>query len=178
MGKAGILTAEDRVELLDGEVLIMSPIGERHAACVNWLTAAFYNSGGLSGRAFVSVQNPLALSERSEPQPDLMLLVDREDGYATGHPGPQDVLLVVEVADSTLDYDRNTKVALYGAAGIREVWLIDLERHRIESYTEPGPAGYRLTRRFARGQSLAPAALPDLTLEVARIIPGTPRPRG
>ena len=177
MVKARILTAEDRVELLDGEVLVMSPIGERHAACVNWLTAAFYNSGRLPGRAFVSVQNPLALSERSEPQPDLMLLVEREDGYASGHPGPEEVLLVVEVADSSLDYDRDTKIALYGDAGIREVWLVDLERNRIESYTEPVPAGYRVTRRFARGDSLAPAALPDLELEVTRIVPTVPEPR-
>ena len=126
MGRAGILTAEDRVELLDGEVIVMSPIGNRHAACVDRLTNGFTRSGGLAGRALVRVQNPLAESNLSEPQPDLMLLIPRDDHYDYGHPRAADVLLLVEVADSSLDYDMNTKVPFYARAGIREVWIVDL----------------------------------------------------
>jgi hypothetical protein len=102
MGRAAILSPEERVELLEGEVIVMSPIGNRHAACVTKLNHAFTASGHLAGRALVSVQNPLAESDRSEPQPDLMLLAHRHDWYAFGHPGPDEVLLLVEVADSSL----------------------------------------------------------------------------
>ena len=171
MGRAGILTPEDRVELLDGEVIVMSPIGTRHAACVDRLTRAFYSAGPIAGRALVRVQNPLAVSARSELQPDLMLLVERDDDYALGHPDPADVLLLVEVADSSIDYDRRTKIPLYARAGIREVWLVDLEHDRIEASSEPASDGYRVTRRHGLGESLSPVALPDLTLQTDRIIP-------
>ena len=171
MGRVGILTPEDRVELLDGEVIVMSPIGSRHAACADRLTRAFFAAGRLAGRAQVRVQNPLAVSDRSELQPDLMLLAARDDDYALGHPEPADVLLVVEVADSSLAYDRRTKIPSYARADIREAWLVDLEHDRIEANTEPAPDGYRVTRRHGPGASLSPAALPDLTLEIDRIIP-------
>ena len=171
MGRAGILTQQDRVELLEGEVVVMSPIGSRHAACVDRFNRAFFASGRLAGRALVRVQNPLAVSDRSELQPDLMLLVERDDDYAFSHPEPADVLLLVEVADSSIDYDRRTKIPSYARAGIREVWLVDLEHDRIEACSEPTPDGYRVTRRHALGDSLSPAALPDLTLETDRIIP-------
>ena len=173
MGRAGILTPEDRVELLEGAVLVMAPIGSRHAACVARLARAFFTSGRLGG-ALVQVQNPLAVSERSELQPDLMLLAARDDDYAFGHPEAADVLLLVEVADSSGAYDRHTKLPLYAAAGVREAWLVDLEHDRIEASTEPAPGGYRVTRRHVPGDSLAPVALPDLTLAVDRIVP--PRP--
>ena len=171
MGRAGILTQGDRVELLEGEVVVMSPIGSRHAACVDRLTRAFFASGRLAGRALVRVQNPLVCSERSELQPDLMLLAERDDDYAFSHPEPADVLLLVEVADSSVDYDRRTKIPFYATAGVREVWLIDLEQDCIESCSEPASVGYRVMRRYALGESLAPAALPDLTVETDRIIP-------
>ena len=174
MGRAGILTPQERLELLDGEIFVMSPIGRRHAACVDWLMEAFYTSGRLAGRARVRVQNPLEESEHSEPQPDLMLLADRQDRYSLGHPGPEEVLLLVEVAESSLDFDRHTKIPSYAAAGIREVWLVDLIHDRIDGYTEPAPGGYQATRRVERGEAVAPTALPDLKLEVARIIPARP----
>lgn len=176
MGKAGILGHQERLELIDGEIYVMSPIGRRHAACVDWLMEALFASGGLAGRARVRVQNPMAESDHSEPQPDLMLLAERADRYATGHPAPDEVLLLVEVADSTLDFDRRTKMPRYAADGIREVWLVDLVHDRIEVYTDPAPDGYRTTRRVERTESIAPAALPDLRLEAGRIIP--PRPAG
>ena len=175
MGRAGILTAEDRVELLDGEVIVMSPIGNRHAACVDRLTNGFTRSGGLAGRALVRVQNPLAESDVSEPQPDLMLLIPRDDHYDFGHPGTADVLLLVEVADSSLEYDLNTKVPFYARAGIREVWIVDLEHNRVEVHTEPSRWGYGAVRRYVPGDALAPSALPDVKLEVAGIIPARPR---
>ena len=171
MGRAGILTPEDRVELLEGEVILMSPIGSRHAACVDRLNRAFFASGRLAGRALVRVQNPLAVSDRCELQPDLMLLVERDDDYAFAHPEPADVLLLVEMADSSIAYDRRTKIPAYARAGIREVWLVDLDHDRIETCSEPAPDGYRVTRRHALGASLSPAALPDLTLATDRIIP-------
>lgn len=174
MGRAGILTPEDRVELLDGQVIVMSPIGNRHAACVGRLTNGFGRSGRLAGRALVWVQNPLAASELSEPQPDLMLLVPRDDHYDFGHPRAADVLLLVEVADSSFDYDLNVKAPFYARAGIREMWIVDLDSDRIEVRTEPTDQGYGVVRRCVPGDLLAPSALPDVTLDVARIIPARP----
>ena len=174
MGRAGILDHRERLELIDGEIFVMSPIGKRHAACVDWVMEAFFASGRLAGRARVRVQNPLAESEHSEPQPDLMLLAERSDRYAGGHPAPGEVLLLVEVADSTLAFDRRTKIPLYAADGVREVWLVDLVHDRIDVYTGPTPGGYRMTRRVERGATVAPTALPDLQLAVDRIIPGRP----
>lgn len=177
MGRAGILDHRERLELIDGEIFVMSPIGRRHAACVDWINAAFFESGGLAGRALVRVQNPMAESEHSEPQPDLMLLAERADRYAGGHPAPEEVLLLVEVADSTLAFDRRTKIPLYAADGIREAWLVDLVHDRIEVYTDPAPHGYQAMRRVERTESIAPAALPELRLAVDRIIPpGRARP--
>ena len=171
MGDAGILAPDDRVELIEGEVILMSPIGSRHAACVLQINRAFSTSRSLAGRALVQVQNPLAASDRSEPQPDLMLLAPRDDSYASGHPVPEDVLLLVEVADSSLQYDRRAKIPFYAVVGVREVWLVDLEDDWVEAYTDPAPNGYRAMRRYEPGESLEPAALPDLRVEVDRIIP-------
>ena len=172
MGESGILAANERVELLGGEIILMSPIGFRHAACVDRLTDAFTSSGRLAGRALLRVQNPLVDAEDSEPQPDLMLLALRDDHYDFGHPRPRDVLLLVEVADSSVGYDRHTKLPFYAAAGIRELWIVNLQTDRIESYTEPAADSYRVIRRYRPGESVAPAAFPDLQIAVARIIPG------
>ncbi len=176
MGKAGILGHQERVELLEGEIIVMSPIGNRHALCVLWLTEAFYESGRLSGRAHIQTQNPVAASSISEPQPDLMLLAYREDRYGSlfSHPRPQDVLLIVEVADSSLSYDRNRKLRHYAEVGIPEVWIANLRDDRIESHTEPSPEGYLVSHIYERGDTISPTAFPDLKIEVNDIIP--PRP--
>ncbi len=174
MGKAGILGLRERVELLEGEIIVMSPIGNRHSACVLWLTEAFYESGRLAGRAHIHTQNPVASSSISEPQPDLMLLAYREDRYAFGHPRPQDVLLLVEVSDSSLRYDRNAKLRHYAEAGIPEVWIANLQDDRIESHTEPSPEGYGMSRIYEIGDTISPSAFPDLKIAVDDIIP--PRP--
>jgi Uma2 family endonuclease len=118
----------------------------------------------------VGVQDPVRLSERSEPQPDIVLLRFRPDLYATSHPGPADVLLLVEVADATAGYDREVKAPLYARAGIREFWLVDLEGDRIEVYRGPGPQGYRQMHTVRRGEQLSPEALPSLELAAADIL--------
>ena len=169
MAQAGILTEDDRVELIEGEIVEMSPIGIRHAACVRRLNRLF--SGWAGERAIVDIQNPIRLGGRSEPQPDLVLLRPRPDLYAASHPGPEDVLLVVEVAETSADADRAIKVPLYARAGIPEVWLVDLAGEYVEVYRDPTPPGYQLLQRVQRGQYLSPQALPDMALAVGDILP-------
>ena len=171
MGRAGILGEDERVELIGGEIIVMAAIGNRHAACVLRLNATF-NTERLGGRALVQVQNPVAADPYSQPQPDLMLLAHRDDYYDFDHPSPSDVLLLVEVAASSLDYDRHTKIPLYALSGIREVWIVDLEADRIEAYSDPAAGSYRTMRRHVPGETLAPSALPDLEVAVDALIPG------
>jgi Uma2 family endonuclease len=166
----------DRVELIEGDVTEMSPIGSRHAAAVKRATRLFYRVVG--GRAVVSVQDPIRLDEHSEPRPDLALLHPRADLHAGAHPGPQDVLLVVEVADTSTAYDRGVKLPLYARAGVPEAWLLVLSEpnqsggteRRLEVHREPSPQGYRLIRRLQRGERLAPLALPDLDLAIDELL--------
>lgn len=167
MVQAGILSEDDRVELLEGEIVEMVPIGSRHAACVNRLNQLLSRAGE---RVLVSVENPVRLTEHSEPQPDIALLVPRQDFYASGHPGPQDVLLVVEVSEASSGSDREVKVPLYARAGIREAWIVDLQAGVVEVYRQPSPEGYRQVLHFRRSEGLAPEAFPDLTLSVDEIL--------
>ncbi len=161
MVQAGILREDDRVELLEGEILEMAPIGSRHAACVARLTALFARG---QAKGIVWVQNPIHLSERSEPQPDLALLRPRPDFYAQAHPGPGDIFLVVEVAETSVEVDRDVKVPLYARAGIPEVWLVDLAGGCVQVFQEPTPQGYQEVRLVRRGDSLAPQVFPDCRL--------------
>ena len=132
---------------------------------------ANFNSEPLAGRALVQVQNPVAADTYSEPQPDLMLLAHRDDYYDFDHPGPGEVLLLVEVAASSFDYDRHTKVPFYALSDIREVWIVELEANRIEVYSDPEAGNYRNVRRHVTGETVAPSALPDLEVAVAAVIP-------
>ena len=168
MADAGILSENDRVELLNGDIIAMPPIGDWHAARVNLYTNALPPK--LQGRAVVSVQNPTRLDDATELQPDVMLLRWREDFYEAGHPRPADVLLLIEVSDTTVDYDRSTKLAAYAEAGIPEVWITNRRDRRIESYTEPAGNEYSRVRHYGPGESIAPQAFPDVMLEVSRII--------
>jgi Uma2 family endonuclease len=168
MAQAGILDEDDRVELIDGEIVQMAPIGRRHAAQVARLEDMLH--GSVRGRAIVWTQNPLRLGERSEVQPDLALLVPRADYYASRVPGPEDVLLVVEVADSSAEYDRQVKAPLYARHGIGELWLIDLERGQVEVCRRPGPEGYAEVVVAGPGDVLSPLALPDVSLPVAEML--------
>ena len=146
----------------------MPPIGDWHAASVD----RFANSlpPKLQGRAIVRVQNPTRLSDNSEPQPDVMLLRWRDDFYSGGHPEPADVLLLIEVADTSIDYDRSSKLPAYARAGIPEVWIATRQDSRIEAYTEPIEGGYSNVRYFGTGESIAPQAFPEVVLEVDNLI--------
>lgn len=167
MAQAGILHEDDRVELIEGEVVQMTAIGARHAAAVARILALF---AGLRARAVLWPQNPLRLSQRSAPQPDVVLLKPRKDFYAGGHPGPADVLLLVEVMDVSASYDRGVKLPLYARHGIPEVWLVDLEQERVEVYREPRAEGYSSATVLRRGERLASAAFPDLALAVEDLL--------
>ena len=165
---AGILAEDDRVELLEGDIVEMAPIGSRHAACVNRLTQAFSRQAG--GRFIVAVQNPVRLGEFSEPQPDLAILRARADFYSESHPGPEDILLLVEVSDASAEYDREVKVPAYGTASIPEVWLVDLASGAVEVYREPVTGGYGSVHVAAAEGQVSPRALPDLTLQVSAVV--------
>ncbi len=155
------------MELLAGEIYEAAAVGSPHAGCVMRLTEWFATRVG--ERAIVNVQNPVELSALSEPEPDLTLLVRRESYYADRHPGPGDVLLLIEVALTSYEYDRHLKLPLYAEAGIREVWLIDLERRAIEVYRDPSEGSYRSAESRRAGDTLAPIALPDLELGVSEL---------
>jgi Uma2 family endonuclease len=164
MAEAGILHEDDRVELMGGEITEMNPIGGRHAKCVTELVRVLAPLVGEGAR--VSPQNPVKLDENWEPQPDVAVLRAGERYEAGELPEPEDVLLLIEVADTSLAYDRYVKLPLYARVGIAEVWLVDLNAHVIERHTEPAPDGYRLVRRAGRGDTLASEILPDLVVPV------------
>ena len=161
MAEVGLLSEDDRVELIEGELWEMAPIGPRHASTVDTLTALFAPLV-TQRRALLRVQGPLRLGQYPEPQPDLLLLRPRADQYRLGHPRPEDAFLVVEVAEATAERDRRVKIPLYGRHGVPEAWLVDLDAGRVEVYREPSPEGYRLMRFYTRGERLAPLAFPDL----------------
>lgn len=167
MVEAGILREDARVELIGGEVVEMSPIGERHAACVAWLTQTITL---LLQRAFlVWAQNPVQLDDYSEPQPDVVVLKPRDDFYGNGHPKPEDILLVIEVSDSTLAYDKQVKVPLYARAGIPEVWIVNIKEERVEVFADPSGGAYQTTATFSRGEEVQSRSLAALRLGASEI---------
>lgn len=168
MGETGLFGEDARVELLDGEVIEMAPIGSPHAGGVNRLTRLFTTVTG--ARALVAVQNPVGLDEHSEPQPDIALLEPRPDSYARSHPTPPEVLLLVEVSDTTLAFDRERKAAAYARAAVREYWIVDLTGDQMLVMREPSPAGYRHIRRLGRGDQVGVEALPDTLIEVSQVL--------
>lgn len=168
MAEAGILTEDDRVELIEGDILPMSPIGDRHAACVEKLADALRQL--LAGEAMVRTQNPILLGDHSEPEPDLVVVRPREDYYASGKPTADDTLLVIEVADATLDYDRRIKLPLYARHHVPEAWLVDLVTNRVEVHRQPTPTGYQQTERFERDQLVASTRFDQLKLAADAIL--------
>jgi Uma2 family endonuclease len=167
LAEAGVLRPDARVELIDGQVVEMSPIGGPHAACVRRLSDFFARH--VVDVALIDVQNPVVLGPRDEPQPDVTVLRRRAEGYSD-HPRPPDVLLVIEVADTTLAYDRDVKLPRYARAGIPEAWLVDVSAARIVSYREPAGDAYRDIRTAGRGDRIAPLAFPEVTLAVDEIL--------
>ena len=168
MNEAGVFGEDDRVELIEGEIIQMAAIGTRHASCVKRLIRQFRQIPEES--AILGVQDPIQLTERTEPQPDVVLLELRADYYATAHPIPSEVLLLVEVSDSTVDFDRDIKVPIYARSGIQEVWLVDLVENCLEVYRQPGPNGYSLMLKFWRGQQVAPLAFPEFEVSIDFIL--------
>ena len=168
MADAGILTEDDRVELLDGEIVEMTPISARHASCVDRLNRLF--SQRLASRAVVRVQNPVRLDDRTEPQPDICIARSLADGYARSHPRPGEIHLVIEVADTSVMQDRNVKITRYARSQVPEAWLVDLLSDRIEVYREPTKGRYAAPEILERGGSLSALGFPELVLDVGEIL--------
>ena len=169
MAEVGILHHTERVELLDGEIIVMAPIGLRHAASVDISNEVLAQRA--PGRFILRIQNPLRLSETMELVPDVMLLRRRADYYASAAPGPADALLVMEVSDSSLAYDREVKIPLYARAGIPQTLIKNLPGDCIESFDQPGPEGYARHIIYRRGDKIRLVSLPDLELSVTDLLP-------
>lgn len=169
MAEAGILSEDDRVELIDGEIVAMTPIGPRHNASVNRLNRALVTAA--ADQAIVQVQGSVRLDRFREPQPDVVLLRPQADFYETRLPGPSDILLIIEVAESSLDYDREVKSRIYAESGIPEFWLVDLADRSVSCCTDPRGGAYQKIRRCHRGQSLAPELLPRCAIAVDALLP-------
>ena len=168
MGRVGIIGAEERVELQEGEIYTMPPIGPSHSGSVNSTSETLRDRS--DRRYFVSVQNPVQLDEHSEPIPDIALLRWRDDFYRFVHPTPADVFLVIEVADSTVKSDRSNKIPLYARAGIPEAWLVNIPGRRVEQHAEPVGGVYQVVRVWQRGETVQAHTLPELSLPVNDIL--------
>jgi Uma2 family endonuclease len=164
MGRVGILSEDDRVELIDGEIIAMTPTGPRHGASVDRTTRAFVTRAGDS--AIVRVQGSVRLNVYSESEPDLVLLRPGADFYASAHPGPADILLIVEVAHSSIDSDRDFKGPFYARASVHEYCLADLNENVLHCFSTPKDGAYQNVREYRRGQSIAPLLLPDCVILV------------
>ena len=169
MAEIGILAPDARVELLDGQVIDMLPIGPFHANSARRLNRFFTRLG--KNRWFVDVQNPVRLDHRSEPQPDVVLLRPLDEEYAHRHPTPADVILLVEVAESSIRYDRGRKLAAYARAGIQEYWIVNLVDRVVEVYRQPLSSGqYASVERRQGTDTIAPAAFPDAAVTITDLL--------
>lgn len=168
LGEAGILRQDARLELIEGEIFEMSPIGSLHAACVKFLSGLLNRLFG--NTAIVGVQDPVRLNDFSEPQPDLTLLRWRDDYYRGGHPAPADVLLVIEVADTTVVKDRTVKLPLYARSGIAEAWLVNVEAGQVEVYSNPAGGTYQRAEVFGRGEEARSHTVEGLAVNVSEFL--------
>jgi Uma2 family endonuclease len=167
LGEVGILGEDDRVELLEGQLVDLSPIGPRHALAFDALTELLVTA--VAGRVSVRVQNPIVLDDESEPQPDFALVRRPWRGYPNEHPKPEDILLLIEVSDSSLDTDKGAKLALYARAGVREFWIVDLTTNSVIVHRDPSGENYRIVTNVAGSGMLNVQALPGVTVPVASI---------
>jgi Uma2 family endonuclease len=167
MAEVGILKPDERVELIDGEIVQMSPIGIRHMKCVNRFTK--FLARAVPNDVVVSIQNPIRLSENDEPQPDIVLArnIGGNEPFR-----PKDVLLVIEISETTYDFDRNVKVPRYAEEGIAEVWVANLPEETIESFSEPVNGVYTVVRVYRVGEKLRPILLPSVVVDVAEMLKG------
>ena len=170
MAEAGVFAPDARLELIEGEIVEMAPIGSPHAGAVKVLNQLFVRLAG--DLAIASVQDPLIVGERSVPQPDVALLRPRADSYSRSHPAAADVLLVVEVADTTLNFDLGTKIPLYARAGIGEAWVLDVQARVLHVFRDPAPAGYRKSFTRSGEERINALALPAIAFPVAALFPG------
>jgi Uma2 family endonuclease len=168
MLEAGVLSEDDRVELIGGEIVDMTPIGGPHLSCVVALTHLLVMAAG--GRYFVSVQNPIRLGPSDEPQPDVSLIRTQPEPDAEGPPGSDEVLLVIEVADTSLAYDRDVKLPVYARARIPEVWIVDLRGRKVEVYADPASGGYRVFRAAGPSEQLSSETVEGLSLSVDEVL--------
>lgn len=171
MGEVGILSEDEGVELIDGRILKMSPIGSQHSAYVSLLNRKLR---AVEEEAIVRVQDPIILNDETEPQPDIAVVKFKDNAYADSHPSPEDVLLLIEVAETSLEEDREIKLPRYAASGIAEVWLVNLVENIVEVYRTPmilanGIFGYCKRTDFQTGESITPEAFPDLVIEVPKL---------
>ena len=175
MGEEGILPEDERVELIDGVIIQMSPKGTRHSVVTSQIVASFYELG-IEGKALLRVQEPIILTDYTEPEPDVALVKTRERAYyLETHPRPDDVLLLIEVADTSLDYDKEIKLPRYATSEVEEVWIVNLVDNIIEVYREPllladGTAVYRTQIDFIKGDTLTPQSVPSLKIAVDDIL--------
>ena len=171
MGEAGLFGEDARMELLDGEVIEMPPIGSPHAGCVNVLNRLLMT--GLGHRAVLAVQNPVLLDNRSEPQPDIAVLAPRADMYSKSHATPEEILLLIEVADTTLAFDRGRKASYYAGVGVGETWVVDLAGQQVLVMRQPASGGYRHIRNLPQGATLDIEAFEDVRLAVDDVFGST-----
>ncbi len=170
MGDAGVFHEGDRVELIDGHIVEMTPIGPEHAGCVKELVRLLYHAAG--DTVVLGVQDPLVLSTHQAPEPDIAVLRPRPGGYRQRHPGPDDVLLVIEVADTSLAYDRSTKIPRYAVAKVPELWIVNLPAEVVEVHRAPASGRYTDTSTLSRGATIRPLRLPGVELRVDEILGG------
>jgi len=168
MAETGLLAPNARVELLDGQIIDMSPIGPLHGGLTKRLNQFFSRTA--KGRWVVAVQDPLHLDEHSEPQPDLMLLKPAPGDYTDRHPAPKDVFLIIEVSDTSLHYDREEKLPAYARAGITEVWIVNALEKNIEVHREPHVTSYGSTTVLRSGDKVSPLTFPDIAVDVAELM--------
>ena len=168
MAETGVLRPDARVELLNGEINDMSPIGPFHGGVTNYLLEVF--AAASRGRWRTTVQNPVRLDDHSEPQPDIMLLKPAPDYYRRRHPQPEDVFLLVEISDTSLTTDREDKLPAYGRAGIAEVWIVNLADLTVEIYRQPHFTGYAARTVLSAGDHAAPLAFPDVAVAVGELL--------
>jgi Uma2 family endonuclease len=168
MAETGVLKPDARVELIDGKIIDMSPIGPFHGSITKYLNQIL--TAAAQGRWIVAVQDPVRLNDHSEPQPDIMLLKPAKDFYRTKHPQPEDVFLLVEVSDTSLETDQEDKLPAYGRAGVPEVWIVNLNDLTIEMYREPNFTGYGNKTVLRAGNQAKPQAFPDVAVDVAELL--------